>query len=196
MQYTKQAIMDTTLELAARRPIKKVTVKTIADACGITRNTFYYYFHDIYDVLDSIIAQKLRGVTAEKRSDYEQSLIEVFEFFAAHKTVWVNLYRAIGHDRLYTYCIRYIHEMIVDAIKQEAHDVSLSGEDIEVLAIFYEEAIFGVIVRWLHSDLWASPDDSSIRLLIRIRMLFDGHVRAMIDGIRSRQQESAFEETE
>ncbi len=191
MQYTKQAIMDTTLELAKRRPLKKVTVKTIADACGITRNTFYYYFHDIYDVLDNIIVQKVRGVTREKRRDYEKALVEVFEFFAAHKQVWINLYRSLGHERMYTYCIRYIHDMIVDAIKQEATDVDLSGEDIDVLAIFYEEAIYGVIIRWLHSDMWASPDENSIQLLVRIQSLFDGHIRTMLEGIRAHQKQEA-----
>ena len=51
-QSTKQAIVETTLALAKKRPIGKITVRDIVEACGITRNTFYYHFHDIYEVLE------------------------------------------------------------------------------------------------------------------------------------------------
>ena len=50
-QLTRKAIMKCTLELAEKKSLKKITVKDIADECGITRSTFYYHFSDIYDVL-------------------------------------------------------------------------------------------------------------------------------------------------
>lgn len=43
-QLTRKAIMKCTLELAEKKSLKKITVKDIADECGITRSTFYYHF--------------------------------------------------------------------------------------------------------------------------------------------------------
>ena len=51
-QLTRRAIIECTLNLAEKKPLRKITVKDIVSACGITRNTFYYHFHDIYEVLD------------------------------------------------------------------------------------------------------------------------------------------------
>lgn len=43
-QLTRKAIMKCTLELAEKKSLKKITIKDIADECGITRSTFYYHF--------------------------------------------------------------------------------------------------------------------------------------------------------
>ncbi len=50
--FTKKAIMESFLRLAGKKPLDKITVRDIVDDCGINRNTFYYYFQDIYAVLE------------------------------------------------------------------------------------------------------------------------------------------------
>ena len=57
-QLTKRAIIDCTLDLAEKKSFRKITVRDIVTACGITRNTFYYYFHDIYDVIDQALEEQ------------------------------------------------------------------------------------------------------------------------------------------
>ena len=47
-KFTKQAIMDGFIELSKQMPIDKITVKKVTDYIGITRNTFYYHYQDIY----------------------------------------------------------------------------------------------------------------------------------------------------
>lgn len=49
---TKDAISDTFLEILQKKNIDKITVKDISEACGITRQTFYYHFHDIIEVVE------------------------------------------------------------------------------------------------------------------------------------------------
>ena len=55
-QLTQQAIVETTMRLVEQKTVKKITVRDIVEACGITRNTFYYYFHDIYEVLRRVLS--------------------------------------------------------------------------------------------------------------------------------------------
>ena len=52
--FTKQAIVEAFLKLAARRQLARITVKDVVDACRINRNTFYYYFKDIYNVAEEV----------------------------------------------------------------------------------------------------------------------------------------------
>ena len=51
-QFTKKAIIDAFVELISERPLSKITVKDIVTRCGVNRNTFYYYFEDIYALID------------------------------------------------------------------------------------------------------------------------------------------------
>ena len=50
--------MDCFLNMLKRKNIDRVTVTDICEECGINRNTFYYYFSDIYDVLDSVLIEE------------------------------------------------------------------------------------------------------------------------------------------
>lgn len=62
-KFTQQAIMYSMLKLLQEKPIDKITVKDICELCEINRNTFYYYYSDIYQVLEELL-----------RSETEKSL--------------------------------------------------------------------------------------------------------------------------
>ena len=48
--FTKLVIMRVFENLLSVKPLEKITVKDITDQCGISRNTFYYHYQDIYQV--------------------------------------------------------------------------------------------------------------------------------------------------
>ena len=58
-QLTKNVIRESFLKLLALKTFDKITVKSIVEDCGLTRNTFYYYYEDTYDILDDILTQEI-----------------------------------------------------------------------------------------------------------------------------------------
>ena len=74
-QYTKEHIVTKTIELAEKKPLTKITVKEIAQESGVTRNAFYYYFHDIFDVftyyIDSHIQELIDGDRQKLKRAYD-----------------------------------------------------------------------------------------------------------------------------
>ena len=49
--FTKLAIEQAAKEILSKKPISKIKISEITDACGVNRQTFYYHFDDIYDLL-------------------------------------------------------------------------------------------------------------------------------------------------
>ena len=47
---TKFAIAFAFKELLLEKSIDKITINDITEKCGINRQTFYYHFHDIYEL--------------------------------------------------------------------------------------------------------------------------------------------------
>ena len=73
--FTRNAIKSSFLKLLNERPLSKITVKDIVSDCGVNRNTFYYYFKDIYDVLDALFEIESQSViedVKEGASFYEE----------------------------------------------------------------------------------------------------------------------------
>lgn len=65
--FTRKAIMQTFLHILKNKPLDRITVKDICEQCEINRNTFYYYFKDIYDVLEAIFEDEVRLVMDEAK---------------------------------------------------------------------------------------------------------------------------------
>lgn len=61
----KEMISDTFLDLINRKSIDKVTIKDLVDACGISRQTFYYHYKDILEVIDWTIDRQCEKILAE-----------------------------------------------------------------------------------------------------------------------------------
>ena len=61
---TEKAIQEAFVKLLNERPLDKITVREIAGECGINRNTFYYHYHDIYDLLESLLHLEEKRIVA------------------------------------------------------------------------------------------------------------------------------------
>lgn len=55
--FTKIAIQQSFLRLLSQRSITKITVKDIVEDCGINRNSFYYHFQDLPQLLETVIIE-------------------------------------------------------------------------------------------------------------------------------------------
>ena len=51
---TKFAIAFAFKELLLEKSIDKITINDITEKCGINRQTFYYHFHDVYELIEWI----------------------------------------------------------------------------------------------------------------------------------------------
>ena len=57
---TKEALGNALKKMLSVKPIDKITVKDLVEECGVNRQTFYYHFQDIYDLLRFFL-EFLRG---------------------------------------------------------------------------------------------------------------------------------------
>ena len=51
--FTRKAIIEAFVKLLNERPLNKITIKDIVEECGINRNTFYYHFRDVPDLIEA-----------------------------------------------------------------------------------------------------------------------------------------------
>ena len=53
---TKKAMAQSLKKMLLVKDLDKITIIDITNACEINRQTFYYHFKDIYDLLEWIFA--------------------------------------------------------------------------------------------------------------------------------------------
>ena len=55
MENMKEKIEDELFYMLHEKSLDKITVTELVKKCNVSRQTFYYYFKDVYAVLDSFI---------------------------------------------------------------------------------------------------------------------------------------------
>ncbi|MBO6100073.1 MAG: TetR family transcriptional regulator, partial [Spirochaetaceae bacterium] len=59
---TKDALAAALKQMMNVKPIGKITVKDLVEICGVNRQTFYYHFDDVYDLLEWVFEEDANRV--------------------------------------------------------------------------------------------------------------------------------------
>lgn len=181
-QITRNAIIKSTLKLAESKPINKITVRDIVDDCGITRNTFYYHFRDIYDVLENALQTQLTlSDSAESDQTGDDAFFALAQRVVEHKKLLVNLYKTLGHEKTEAYLSRRLHEIVLSYLRREAVGIPVEESDLSIIAVFYEAALFGILTRWLRDSMPEELSGDLVDVLGRIRTIFSGQIHTALE---------------
>ena len=63
---TKQVIFDAFMALSREKSVDKITVKDLVETCHISRQTFYYHFQDIVEVIEWAFEQALEEALSRR----------------------------------------------------------------------------------------------------------------------------------
>lgn len=154
-QYTKIAIMESFTLLLNQRPFEKITVKEIVSFCKINRNTFYYYFQDKYDLLDTIFkiqAGRFISVTSTYNS-WKEGFLETSKFIYTNKNAIINAYNGVGREEVEKYLYDVITPIMISFVRNEAKDMNANEEDIIFIANFYKYALIGMVLDWVANGM-------------------------------------------
>ena len=156
---TKKLIYHTFIELLEKKPFDKITVKDIVEACDINRNTFYYYYSDIYDLLEEIFMKELNElVDAHKEGkSWASSFIKVAYAAYDHKKLINNICASRSYEYFENYMYKVCNNIMVDLVQFMAQGMDVAEDDIEFIASFYEYAFVGIISEWFRTGMREEP---------------------------------------
>lgn len=161
-QFTQQAIIDTFLKLLNTLPLNQITIQMIADECGISRNTFYYHFGDIYALIDTIFQQMLEKSWEEsKQSNTRLEAIRAnLSAFSENRQAFFNLYDSINLQLITKYVYNITADYVYNHIKTSVGSDPVSEEDLKMITFMYQSLILGFILDWLSQGLKGDPSEN------------------------------------
>lgn len=158
---TKQALSNALKQLLQKKQITKITINDIAEACGISRMTFYYHFKDIYDLADWTLQEVLRATIADNRTqdNWHQGFLNLLVVLKEHQSVILNTYRAIDRELIEQYLRREAEELLLPVVEERSTGLKISAEGKRRVAVFYSYAFMGVVMEWIQRNMATSPQE-------------------------------------
>ena len=87
-QTTKRALSASLKALLSQRCLDNITVKDIVEDCEVNRQTFYYHFQDIYDLLRWTFEQEAERLLAGKKDTdtWQEGFLSTFRYVLANRS--------------------------------------------------------------------------------------------------------------
>lgn len=181
--FTKKAIQAAFLSLLERTPLDKITVKMIVDACGISRNTFYYHYEDINALLKDLLETEMDRVQSEIQDGggWQATVAQVLSAVAAHKQAFYHIFRSADRKQLHLRLRTLTRSLTAQAV-DAAGGQSLKPMDRETISVFFSSAFLGICEQWLDEGMKEPPEALIHRLDLFAGMLEQAVERAAKSG--------------
>ena len=160
LQLTKKAIVNSFIKLLNEKPLDKITVKNIAEDCGINRNTFYYHFSDIRELTVYTIDSQIHSVSELdfNGDSWVDSFVEAAKFVIDNKKAVYNIYNSLNRETVENYLNTVAFKLTDNFVSAKAVGIDADKSDIELIKDFYMSALVGIICKWLENGMDKDPD--------------------------------------
>lgn len=193
MESTTRQLLSAALKDQLRTaPLDRVTVSGLTAQAGITRQTFYYHFADVYDLAVWVFEQEVANHIMEHASysewadGYRNLLHYLQDNFDQAKAVLNSL----GHrerDRFFLEQFRNMMEAIVSELEG---DLVLTPEDRQFVVDHYAATVLGHFLRWVSMREKEDPEV----LVSNIEKILHGTVRQSLERFSDSSKRARFSE--
>ena len=152
---TKKALADALKKMMVVKPIDRITVNDLVETCGVSRQTFYYHFDDVYDLLEWVFEEDANANLPSEvvYDNWKNDVILWFKYLYENSTFALNVY--ISNSRLYM--LRYIKGRLRNCIRSfseiVAEDRKIDRQDFEFIVEFYSNIVVGLISQWMDQGM-------------------------------------------
>lgn len=170
---TKEALSSALKSLMTKKPLSKITVSELIKACNINRNTFYYHFQDIYDLLKWTLEQE--AIEVIKSMDLflnpKESINFILDYIEENQHIIACAYDSLGYEHLKRFFYKDVYEItrkLVDTADSQRENPLPSSRK-EFVTMFFTEAIAGCLIHYIQfRETWSREEtsDSLVQILL------------------------------
>lgn len=175
---TQKALAESLKKLLNRKTLNKITVSDITNDCGMNRQTFYYHFHDVYELVDWIFAEEMKRYAQEgfTPDNWRDVMTRLMDNFLEERHFIINVYNSLNRKELEKYMRVFVKPAVTDIVNEIARNYDVSAEDIDFLTSTLTASLTGIVAEWIGGGM-----DPSYRLrLDKFFVLLDGMVEYIL----------------
>ena len=190
---TKRAFAASLKRLLADTPLGKLTVTELARDCGVNRQTFYYHFSDVYDLVVWTYANEMDEALGPLRTyaTWQDGLLAILAYLAENRSCVMATYRAVEPVYLRRQLCAYTQELIADVVAEQAAGLDLPPADKALIARFFAHGFVGLVLDWIDDGMRESPQHLVSRLGLVVHGDMGSAIERMSDADRNLPAQTA-----
>ena len=153
------------MDLLRKQPFSKITVQRIAGSCNVNRQTFYYHFDNIYDLMGTAFLEHYRRVFLRGRDwPLENRLYGLFRWMEDNRGMLRNLCGAAERETIRKVLFPLVYLTVSKEGQAPIKTVLDAEYQDEFDRYFLAGAVTQYAIEWADSDFREIPERMAGRL--------------------------------
>lgn len=181
---TKRAISNSFSELLSKTTFDKITVRDIVENCGLNRQTFYYHFHDIYDLAEWTFDDHAQ-IFLEKHpfdGNWDNYIILILGQLKDKKHMIINAFDSMNRRWVENYLRTILNPVITEVVRDMATGSTINEDNINFIIDLYDFMLSSLILEWVENGMSDYYTQRIDKYMIIARV-------SIADAIKSLEQE-------
>ena len=151
---TKRLLAQSLMDLMMTTPLEKISVNDIVDHAGVGRNTFYYHFEDIPDLIQWVLYQEMEIVLEEciAKKDLEKGLRHFFEIAIQLQPYAIRGMQSNYGDEIGRMLEQVFYDLFEKVTEMQHWYEGYSDKDREFILHYHCQAVMGLLREWTKQD--------------------------------------------
>lgn len=180
---TKKLLAESLKNCMRQKPLNKISIREIVEDCGVNRQTFYYHFKDIYDLVEWMFNQEAIRLLKENISflTWEDSCLYLLKYIEKNWDICTCTLNSMGRSHLERFFYDDIHDIIRSVIDEYSSDFYVEEKYKEFLTHFYTVSFAALLVSWLKGEMKYRAEE----LISLISLTISNNIHTALDRFRS-----------
>ena len=169
MHDTEEVLLNGFFELLDEKMLDKITVQDLADHCHVNRNTFYYHYNNIYDLLEKLFLRQTNSALGyiEEGESFENCIRAIIDFVLYNRNRARHMV-SLSHNEWMVELLGDSFYTIVKAYLEKYYVIEEDEkENEEFLLNFCRYAFVGMMMHWIEEGMDEEASSRFIKQLVK-----------------------------
>ncbi|MCD8203939.1 MAG: TetR/AcrR family transcriptional regulator [Coprobacillus sp.] len=147
---TEYKFIEALKYMMAEQPLETISVAAISKKCGVQRQTFYYYFNDIYDlIMVTFLNEKITEINFVKT--FDEMLDCFFAYYKTNKKFLDAIIDSAGKDSFVEFIQNNAYQTYLRFVNMVNDSKELTAVEKKSIARYHANAFSNVFINYLSS---------------------------------------------
>ena len=166
MNDVKEKIVDELMHELNNKRLDKITINEIVKNVDISRQTFYYYFDDLYSVVEWILTEAASTIL-DNYSDIDNWTVgyyAILNWMKKHDKFLFNIYYCVPREYIENFMYSVLYPYLLKVVSTEGQNAKISDEQKEFIAKFYTLAFNALTIDWIKNEMKTEVKEMIVRI--------------------------------
>ena len=176
---TKRLLVASLKNQLHKKTLNKITISDITNDAGVNRMTFYYHFHDIYELVEWAFEDEIFSNANGKTytfDNWQEGVLDVMKVLLDNKSFVMNIYHSLNREQIENSLLSNMRDTIAVPLSSQLDKVGIPKEDRTFVIDFYLYGFMGTVLEWIDHDMKEAPET----LVERFARLMNSTIPALI----------------